>query len=216
MAIEWVDLIFFVLTTFQVCYQGVEQQKSKKKSWNLILKSRLHDSELCNRRFAAPLFQTLDGCCAEEILRFFLFRTFQISLKGAHEKTNQRKWPQRWIRIKKPPLHDSDPGTLPFGESLFWTLGGFCLAEIWRFFVFRTFQMCCKGILMKVYCIDLQPQCSVAPMDMAEWKHQNRLTWPTFIGDCLKVHFKAYFPTENIVVLIWSGWNLSCAVELYM
>ena len=99
-------------------------------------------------------------------------------------------------------------------HCFFWTLGGFCLAEIWRFFVFRTFQMCCKGILMKVYCIDLQPQCSVAPMDMAEWKHQNRLTWPTFIGDCLKVHFKAYFPTENIVVLIWSGWNLSCAVEL--
>ena len=52
----------------------------------------------CNRRFVAPLFQTLDGCCAEEILRFFLFRTFRISLKGVHEKINQRKGPNAELR----------------------------------------------------------------------------------------------------------------------
>ena len=45
-----------------------------------------------------------------------------------------------------------------FGASLFWTLGGCCLAEIWTFFVFRTFQMCYNGIVMKVYCISVQPQ----------------------------------------------------------
>ena len=149
----------FVFTTFQVCYQGVEQQKSKKKSWNLILKSLLHDSELCNRRFAAPLFQTLDGCCAEEISRFFLFRTFQISLKGAHEKINQRKWPLRWIRIKKPPLHDSDPGTLPFGALLFLDTGWLLSCRNLEIFCFQDLlipdvqQRYCN--IIKVYCINV-------------------------------------------------------------
>ena len=70
--------------------------------------------------------------------------------KGSvHEKkTPQRKGPN--AELRNLPCIIVTLGTLPFGASLFWTLGGFCLAEIWRFFVFRTFQMFYKGIVMKV------------------------------------------------------------------
>ena len=46
------------------------------------------------------------------------------------------------------------------------------------------------------------------------WMEASEQTNPLSLVIVWKYISKLIFPTENIVVLIWSGWNLSCAVDL--